>query len=60
MFNVHRPRPEEVEHLLRNAQLRDELEPYLDESIRRVNVEELLTDILDNTPVPVLELRVAR
>lgn len=38
-----RPKPEEVEHLLRNAQLRDELEPYYDESIGRVNVEELPT-----------------
>lgn len=28
---------DEVEHLLRNAQLRDELEPLLDESIDRVN-----------------------
>jgi hypothetical protein len=29
--------PDEVEHLLRNAQLRDELEPLYDESIGRVN-----------------------
>ena len=29
--------PDEVEHLLRNAQLRDELEPLYDESIDRVN-----------------------
>ena len=40
-----RPRPEEVEHLLRNAQLRDELEPYLDEAIERVNVTELPTPV---------------
>src|SRR5438552_1774571 len=40
-----RPRPDEVEHLLRNAQLRDELEPYFDESIGRVNVEELPTPV---------------
>jgi hypothetical protein len=33
------PRSEEVEHLLRNAQLRDELEPLYDESIGRVNIE---------------------
>src|SRR4051812_24787952 len=45
MFDPHRPRPEEVEHLLRNAQLRDELEPYLDESIQRVNVTELPTPV---------------
>jgi hypothetical protein len=38
-----RPSAEEVEHLLRNAQLRDELEPFLDESISRVNVKELPT-----------------
>ena len=31
------PQPEEVEHLLRNAQLRDELEPFYDESLARVN-----------------------
>jgi hypothetical protein len=29
--------PDDVEHLLRNAQLRDELEPLYDESIGRVN-----------------------
>ncbi|REJ66440.1 MAG: hypothetical protein DWQ31_15395 [Planctomycetota bacterium] len=29
---------DEVDHLLRNAQLRDELEPYFDEAIGRVNV----------------------
>lgn len=40
-----RPHPEEVEHLLRNAQLRDEIEPYLDESIGRVNVTELPTPV---------------
>lgn len=40
-----RPEPDEVEHLLRNAQLRDELEPYFDESIDRVNVDELPTPV---------------
>jgi len=39
MSTNHKPLPDEVEHLLRNAQLRDELEPYFDESIRSVNVE---------------------
>src|SRR5690242_12888742 len=39
------PKPEEVEHLLRNAQLRDELEPYFDESIGRVNIEEVPTPV---------------
>lgn len=32
---------EEVDELLRNAQLRNELEPYYDESISRVNVQML-------------------
>ena len=45
MSNVQKPHPEEVEHLLRNAQLRDELEPYFDESIERVNVTELPTPV---------------
>ena len=38
-----RPRPEEVEHLLLNAQLRDEIEPYFDESITRLNVFDMPT-----------------
>lgn len=33
------PREDEVEQLLRNAELRDELERYFDESISRVNVQ---------------------
>lgn len=36
MANSSRPQPEEVEQLLRNAQLRDELEPFYDESILRI------------------------
>ncbi len=43
MSTNHKPLPDEVEHLLRNAELRNELEPYFDESIRSVNVEELPT-----------------
>jgi hypothetical protein len=39
------PQPEEVEHLLRNAQLRDELEPFLDESIERVNIASVPTQV---------------
>lgn len=39
------PQPEEVEHLLRNAQLRDDIAPYMDESICRVNVQELPTPV---------------
>ena len=41
MVDSRRPRPDEVEELLRNAELRDELEPYYDESISRVNVQHL-------------------
>ena len=37
------PRSEEVDHLLRNAQLRDALEPLFDESIGRVNASEMTT-----------------
>ena len=37
MFVPESPKSEDVEHLLRNAQLRDELEPLFDESIDRVN-----------------------
>ena len=35
--------PEEVEHLLRNAELRDQLEPLSDESIASVNVQHMPT-----------------
>jgi hypothetical protein len=45
MINSRQPKPEEVEHLLRNAQLRDELEPFFDESILSVNVTELPTPL---------------
>ncbi|MEK6249717.1 MAG: hypothetical protein N2C12_16155 [Planctomycetales bacterium] len=34
---------DEVVHLIRNAELRDELEPYYDEAICRVNVQEFST-----------------
>ena len=37
------PLSDEVDHLLRNAQLRDALEPLYDESIGRVNVEMMST-----------------
>lgn len=37
MFLPKPSNPEDVEHLLRNAELRDELEPLYDESIGRVN-----------------------
>lgn len=45
MSNDRRPGPDEVEHLLLNARLRDELEPFFDESICRVNVEEVPTPV---------------
>jgi hypothetical protein len=36
---------DEIEHLLLNAQLRDELEPYLDESITRLENDRIPTSI---------------
>lgn len=39
MVNSRRSWPDEVEELLRNVELRNELEPYYDESISRVNVQ---------------------
>lgn len=45
MEEFSRPRPEEVEHLLLNARLRDELEPYMDEAITCVNVAEVPTPV---------------
>ena len=41
MFNSKRPPADDVDQLLRNAELRDELERYQDESISRVNVQQL-------------------
>ncbi len=41
MVDSRHPTSDEVEELLRNAQLRDELEPFYDESISRVNVRHL-------------------
>ncbi len=43
--SIRRPGPEDVEHLLRNAQLRDELEPYLDESITCLDLQLLPTPV---------------
>ena len=45
MAESPKTRPEEVEHLLRNAQLRDELEPFLDDSITYLNEAELPTPV---------------
>jgi hypothetical protein len=41
MANPLKFQPDEVEQLMRNAELRDELERYLDESIDRVNIQHL-------------------
>ncbi len=41
--NTRPPAPDEVDLLLRNAQLRDELEPYYDESIARIQQARLPT-----------------
>lgn len=38
-------RSEEVDHLLLNARLRDELEPYFDESITRLNIHDMPTSV---------------
>jgi hypothetical protein len=43
MVNSSRPSDDEVEQLLLNASLRDELEPYYDESLTCVNVSKLTT-----------------
>ncbi len=45
MVNSRRPRAEEVEELLLNARLRDELEPYLDESVGLRSIRELPTQV---------------
>ena len=45
MSQFQQPSAEEVEHLLRNAQLRDELEPLADESIISINVQQMTTPI---------------
>lgn len=41
MVQSRRPRNAEVEELLRNAELRNELEPFYDESISRINIQHL-------------------
>ena len=37
------PNSDDIDHLLLNARLRDELEPFLDESIDLVNVSHMST-----------------
>lgn len=43
MYDRRNRNTDEVEHLLLNAQLRDELEPYLDESVNLVDVRNMTT-----------------
>jgi hypothetical protein len=45
MSDFRTGRFDEVDHLLLNARLRDELEPFFDESIDRLNVQDLPTPI---------------
>jgi hypothetical protein len=45
MPETRNPKSEEVEHLLLNAQLRDELEPFLDESMDLLNVRRMPTQV---------------
>lgn len=65
MVTPHRPMPEDdVDQLLLNAQLRDELEPYFDESVQLVNVRnmptqaenEFLASMLEWERAPVLPI----
>jgi hypothetical protein len=45
MLHSHDQPADDVEQILLNARLRDELEPYCDESISRLNVDELPTSL---------------
>lgn len=45
MTIARHPDPEEVECLLRNAELRNEIEPYLDESIHEIDFHALPTEV---------------
>ncbi|MGA2620356.1 MAG: hypothetical protein ABSF26_22275 [Thermoguttaceae bacterium] len=64
MGNSDPSRSDEVEQLLRNAELRDELERYIDESITQVNVRhltlaaenEFLTSMLEWEQAPILPI----
>ncbi|HEX4132006.1 MAG TPA: hypothetical protein VHZ24_18380 [Pirellulales bacterium] len=49
------PRPDEVEHLLRNAELRDELEPFFDESIAALDVQRVPTPVENEFLASMLE-----
>lgn len=64
MPSPRRPKSDEVDELLRNAELRDELERYFDEAITRVNVQhfslaaenEFLASMLAWEQAPVLPI----
>jgi hypothetical protein len=64
MFRSQPSSSDEVDHLLRNAQLRDELEPLFDESIGRVNStvmstrseNEFLASMLEWERAPILPI----
>jgi hypothetical protein len=45
MSHFEKTHSDDVEHLLRNAQLRDELEPLFDESIGRINAASMPTPV---------------
>jgi hypothetical protein len=45
MSEIHPPRPDEVDHLLRNAELRNELEPYYDESLLTLDARRVPTPV---------------
>ena len=42
---AHHPDPEEVDCLIRNGELRDEIEPYLDEAVWEIDFRTLPTDV---------------
>ena len=42
---AHHPDPEEVDCLIRNGELRNEIEPYLDEAIWEIDFRTLPTDV---------------
>lgn len=45
MRSSHEPPADDIDQILLNARLRDELEPYVDDSITRLNIEELPTKV---------------
>jgi len=45
MSESHLLHPDDVEHLLRNAQLRDDLEPFCDESLDTLNLRRVPTPV---------------